>query len=304
MARRIPPLNPLRAFEAAARHLSFTKAAEELFVTPGAISRSVRVLENYLDRALFERATGGLVLTHGSAEYASALTEALARIEEASEDFLELTGEATLSVRAYTSFLMHWLVPRLPAFREINPGIEVRFVAANDRVPFSWDGSDVRIRYGRGRWPDTESVPLFADELVPVCAPSLLVNVPAGKHFLEGQTLLSSKAKRFDWADWRKAAGVADVPVKGETFYEELSVAYHAAIAGRGIAIAQRAYIGDLLTRGLLVEPSDFVLTRDEGYYLTYHPSRADVQKIVRFRQWISRTLKQEGNRPPLPAAG
>jgi LysR family transcriptional regulator, glycine cleavage system transcriptional activator len=294
LASRIPPLNPLRAFEAAARHLSFSKAAEELLVTQGAISRSVRVLENYLKRPLFDRRPGGLVLTPGSGEYATALTESFARIEDASADFLKLTTESMLSVRAYTSFLMHWLIPRLPLFQRRQPAIEVQLTAATDRVPFSWNGVDVRIRYGKGRWPDSESILLFADEVTPVCSPALARQIAKRGGSLAEQTLLSSRLRRRDWGDWLKIADQSGNPIK-EISYQELSVTYHAAIAGQGVALAQRAYMQDLIAGGQLVEVSDIVLRRDEGYYLTYKSGRQGVKKISVFRDWIVSTL-DEGN--------
>ena len=287
--RRVPPLNPLRAFEAAARHQSFTHAADELCVTQGAISRSVKALEDYLGSPLFERTGHGIVLTDRSKKFARALTDVFVKIEEETEKLVGVRAPASLTVRAYTSFLIGFLMPRLADFQLHHPHIKVRVVAATDQTDVNREQVDVRIRYGHGKWTDLESVFLFHDELTPVCSPNLLP--PAGRPYpveiLKNQTLLRTELRPNDWPEWLAAAGAGDLVPRDNLHFDELSVTFQAAIAGIGVAMGQRVYVRDELSSGRLFEPFDRVLNRDLGYYLVYPPERREARPIAAFREWL-----------------
>lgn len=291
--RRLPPLNPLRSFEAAARLGSFVRAADELAVTPGAISRSIRSLEAHLGFPLFVRAADGLELDEAGRQFAATLTDAFGRIGNAAERLVAARSRAVLTVRGYTSFVLWWLVPRLPAFRMAHPDIEVHLLAASDHARLDRGSADLRIRYGRGRWRDTDAVLLFREALVPVCSPSLLD--PAARPYplavLDDQVLLHASYRRDDWADWLALHDPVAFAPRGTLQFDELSVLYEAAIAGHGIAIGQRAYLGKELAEGRLFAPFDTVLERDLGYYLTSHAGRPESPAAALFREWLVGTF-------------
>lgn len=285
--RRLPPLNPLRAFEATARHLSFTKAAEELSVTQGAVSRSVSTLEEYLGFPLFERLPGSLTIDRVNQQFAHAVTDAFARISDALDDLVEHRTHTILAVRAYTAFMIRWLIPHLPRFHLLHPEIEVRLIAANERVRFEHDFADVRIRYGHGKWRNVRSVLLLPDELMPVCSPQLLGSGRSGPDALRSAPLLHHSMRRHDWSDWLDSVGMRDLAPGKERYFEEASVMVEAALAGMGIAITQRAFVHEELRNGRLVMPFDHVLRRNAGYYATYQESGDKSPAVVAFCDWL-----------------
>jgi LysR family glycine cleavage system transcriptional activator len=283
-------LNPLRAFEATSRHLSFTRAAAELGVTQGAVSRAVGSLESHLGIQLFERTGSGLLPVGGSAQFARTVGEAFGRIASAAEALTAYRNDGpVLTVRAYSGFLLRWLVPHLPEFRARHPGIDLRLVSSNDGVDVARGQVDARIRYGRGRWRGVESELLFADELCPVCAPLLLdpAGAPYSPEALRGLVLIHQRHTRGDWGEWLELAGVASLRPRDDLVFEELSVAYEAALAGLGVALGQRRHLHRELATGALFEPFPQVLRRDIGYYLTYEPSRIEAPGFRAFRDWI-----------------
>lgn len=295
---RLPPLNCLRAFEAAARHKSFTKAADALAVTQGAVSRSVKTLEDYLQTPLFRRTASGIELSEGSQAFARALTDAFAQIGEATENFLTGQTRQVLTILAYPSFSTYWLTPMLPFFQVTHPNIEILLVSALDKTRFDPTTADVRIRYGNGRWNGFESIFLFADEITPVCSPALLGNItgPITPSMLSRVPLLHTNSRRRDWGEWLTLAGAEDVTPMSNLYFAELSVVYCAALAGMGVALGQRAFLQDEVARGRLRQPFDTVLRRSLAYYLTYPEDRRDVPKIALFRRWIE-TVRSGG--PP-----
>ncbi len=297
--RQTPPLNPVRAFCAAARHASFTRAAGELGVTQGAVSRAVQALEAHLGRALFRRsASGGLLLEPGAAEFARVAEDALERIAGAAEDFVARpAGSPTvLTVQGYSSFLGRWLLPRLPDFRVSHPDIDVRLVASGDGIEVARVAVDARVRYGRGRWRDREATFLFADEQRPVCSPACLD--PAGAPYdpivLADYVLLHQRHRRRDWEAWLAEAGYPGLVPRGEASFEELSVAYECASAGQGVVLAQRRHVERELADGRLFEPFGAVLRRDSGYYLTHSRSVPASPALARFRDWLLKQVRDD----------
>jgi LysR family glycine cleavage system transcriptional activator len=286
--RRLLPLNPLRAFEAAARHLSFTHAADELGVTQGAVSRHIRALEDRLGFPLFVRTPQGLRLEQGGRVYAQVLHDAFTRIARATDNLIATQTHSVLTLRGYTTFFIRWLIPRLPEFQRIHADIEVRLIAATDPVDFDRDAVDIGIRYGRGHWRGWRCDLLFMDELSPVCGPGYLAQRDATSPatLTTESTLLHHNRRPNDWTEWLAAAGIAQA-LHDNLYFEDLSIVYECARANLGIAIGQRSYIEDDLASGRLVQPFNTVLHRDLGYYLVCPTERADAPKIKLFREWL-----------------
>lgn len=287
--KRLPPLNPLRAFEAAARHLSFTKAAQELNVTQGAISRHIRALEERLGFPLFTRTPQGLELDHSCAVYAKAIEQAFSDIARATDQLRSTQSHSVLTLRGYTTFLVRWLLPRLPAFQERHPEIEVRLMAAANSVRFERDNVDAGIRYGEGNWRSCHSDLLFSDELIPICSRRYLqgrdTRTPAA--LLAQSTLLHHNLRAGDWPDWLKAAGLESVSAREDKYFEDLGIIYETARAGMGIAIIQKSYITGETSDEFPVQPFDAVLRRPSGYYFVCPSDRVDSPKIRLFREWL-----------------
>jgi LysR family glycine cleavage system transcriptional activator len=288
---QLPPLNPLRAFEAAGRLKSIRKAADELSVTPGAVSRQVQILETHLGIPLFRRESRSAILTAAGEQYLAAVTEHFDGIREAT---LKLTGERgrsreILKVRAYVTFAMKWLIPRLSSFHEANPSTEVRITASLEAVDFEHEDVDGAIRLGDGHWPEYEVDRLVANELIPVCSPEFrrttMLKHPSD---LAGRTLLHSLARPDDWMYWLKAAGQTGIDAYAGLKYQSSVMVHQAAIEGQGIAIAQKLLVDDDLQRRRLVQP--FELSCDRGdftYYLIYPKNRLRNPSFRKFRSWL-----------------
>jgi LysR family glycine cleavage system transcriptional activator len=294
--RRIPPLNPLKAFEAAARHLSFTHAADELCVTQGAISRSVKALEDYFGEQLFERTGRGLMLTPRSEALAHRLTEVFRSLADATDEFHGAHASPVLTVRTYTSFMIGYLIPRLPQFQVQHPDIRVRLVSATDSTEFGGHEVDLRIRYGHGKWRGYDSTLLFYDEVRPVCSPKLLdpARHPYPVDILKSQVLLHQELRHNDWPDWLELVGASGLIARDNLMFNELSIAYQAAIAGIGVVMANRAYFRHELETGQLFEPFDAVLKRDVGYYLAIPHERAEAHAVIAFRDWLTQSIEAD----------
>lgn len=288
MARRLPPLTTLPSFEAAARHLSFSKAAEELHVTHGAVSRAIRHLEDRLGVRLFVRETRAVRLTPVGAAYAADVREALDHLAGAT---IAATGQQTsgvLNVSTLDSFAAKWLVPRLFRFRRLHGDIDVRLSTTEKLANFVSDGLDIGIRYGRGRYPDLKAELLLEEDVSPVCSPKLLeaphpLRTPAD---LKHHTLIHDDF-HIDWAVWLRTAGVEGVdPYRGPTFYSS-GHAVQAAIMGDGVALGRSALVADDLAAGRLVQPFSFHLPAGQAYYVVYPPRALQRYKVKAFRDWL-----------------
>lgn len=296
--RRTGPLNPLRAFEVAARHMSFTIAADELCVTQGAISRAVKTLEDYFGVPLFKRLGNGLELTPKSRILAHKLTDIFSQLADATEEFTGTKASQVLTVWTYTSFMIGFLIPRLPDFQVKYPGIKVRLISATDSTEFNRDQVDVRLRYGHGHWHGFDSTLLFREELRPVCSPKLLGDRDKmDVSELSEHVLLHYDGRRHDWADWLAETGHCEVLPRDNLVFDELSVANQAAISGVGLAMVQTAYFRNEIESGQLVVPFETVLRRDCGYYLTVARERRNADHIAIFRDWLLEQLaaQEEG---------
>jgi LysR family glycine cleavage system transcriptional activator len=288
MAVRLPPLNALRAFEAAARHLSFTRAAAELHVTQGAVSRHVKLLEADLGVALFLRRHRGLELTERGRDLLPAVSDAFERIARAAARLA--SEDRDLRLIAPPSFAIRWLIPRLPRFRARQPAIRVRLTTDLSHDEFYRGGYDAGIDCDHPpRWPDLHLTPISAERLTPVCAPALIDGDPqlGSPGDLAAHTLLHPTPDHRDWRKWLAAFGVGGVdPEQGQTFNTE-DMAVRAAAGGHGVAIGDLTLIAEELAAGQLVAPFDLVLSDDSGYYFICSPARAAEPKIAAFRDWL-----------------
>ena len=294
MARRLPPLNALRAFEAAARHLSFSKAAAELHVTPAAISHQVKSLEAHLGLPLFRRLNKAVLLTEAGQRCLTGVREGFDRLAEAVERVRTEGAGGPLTVTVSPSFAGKWLVPRLDRFRQAHPDIEVRIDASAECVDFTRDEVDIGIRYGTGRYPGLRVDRLMDDRVVPACSPRLLesphpLRTPED---LRWHTLLHVDWTMRDatWPDWRMwllAAGVRDIdPNRGPKFSQS-SMAIQMAIEGHGVTLVEEVLVADDVAAGRLVKPFELSLSPGFAHYVVCLESAADRPKIAAFRDWL-----------------
>ena len=295
---RLPSLNGLRAFEAAARHLSFTNAAAELNVTQTAISHQIRRLEEELGVRLFIRQNRALALTAEAAQYLPGVRAAFNDLRFATDQLLRKDNENVLTVSTLASLAAKWLLPRLPAFQEAHPGIDVRITTSTALVDFKSRGVDAAIRYGRGHWPGLRADWLMADELFPVCSPALITGDRPLRcpEDLAQQTLLHTSAGyNDDWRLWLTAAGLPPNISKhpGLTF-DLILVTVQAAIDGLGVAMGRTSYVEADIAKGRLVVPFKIALPADAGFYLVSPEARADSPKLSAFRHWLVASLQNK----------
>jgi LysR family transcriptional regulator, regulator of gene expression of beta-lactamase len=282
MVRPHLPLNALRAFEASARHLSFTRAAIELCVTQAALSHHVKGLEERLGVQLFRRLPRGLALTDEGQALLPALGESFDRIAELIEG---LTGgmAQVLSVASVGTFATGWLLPRLAGFRAANPRIDLRLFTNNNRVDLAGEGLDYAIRFGDGAWHGTEAVPLIEAPLTPLCCPALARTIAEPRDLL-GHTLLRSY-RADEWPRWFAAAGLSAAPVRGPVFDSSVTMA-EAAMQGAGVALAPPSMLARAIDDGALLRPFPQEVSTGR-YWLTWLKSRAPNAGMVAFREWL-----------------
>ena len=289
MNPRLPPLNALRTFEAAARLLSFTKAAEELFVTQAAVSHQIKTLEEHLGAQLFRRLNRRLLLTDQGQLLLPSVRRAFDELVAGVERVREQCCSGTLTISTTPSIAAKWLAGRLGRFQALYPQFEIRLSATARNVEFAREGVDCGVRYGFGEWPGLRTQRLFGATLKPVCAPDLLarpdpLRAPAD---LKRHTLLHALDDMDDWRLWLRAAGVEGIdPTRGLKF-DTVPLALQAAISGAGVAIGRGELIAEDLAAGRLVEPFDFELPSECAYYFVTPELTWDQPKIEAFRSWL-----------------
>ncbi|MDN8617519.1 transcriptional regulator GcvA [Variovorax ginsengisoli] len=287
---RLPPLNALRAFEVAARHLSVTLAADELCVTPGAVSRKIRELEEFVDTPLFVRGHQQIALTAEGADYFKSISRLFTEVREATSRLGRRSQRQQLKIRAYSTFSTRWLIPRLSDFHDRYPEIEVSLTSSLEEVDFDRDEIDCAIRLGEGTWRGANSYWLVPNVICPVMSPKLPradapLNAPED---LGRYTLLHSLARIDDWGDWLRSVGETGIDPLGGATFQISSMAYAAAIRGQGIAMAQLFLIEDELRSGELVKVFDRGLERGRfTYYLLTPSDRPEKPQVTAFREWI-----------------
>lgn len=296
----LPPLNALRAFEAAARNLSFRIAARELFVTPGAVSQQVKALEQYLGVTVFERVGRGVHLTDAGRRLYPVLRSAFQNIGETAEALRLHNESGPLTVSLPPALAMKWLLPRLPRFRELHPEIDVRVRASTHLVNFSLEGVDVAIRCGGGEYPGLRSDWLMYEEAFAVCSPQLLEHAPPLRTpaDLRHHTLLHDESGS-GWGLWLQAQGVHDVDTDHGPTFSDATMALQAAIEGQGVALSYTplAYLD--LAAGRLVRPLPQATTSNYAYFVVCPEETAGRPKVAAFREWTFAEAARDGHRPP-----
>jgi LysR family glycine cleavage system transcriptional activator len=298
MTPRLPSLNGLRAFEAAARHLSFTNAASELNVTQTAISHQIRRLEQELGIRLFVRQNRALTLTSEARDYLPGVRAAFNDLRLATDRLLRKDNDHVLTISTLASLAAKWLLPRLSAFQEQHPGIDVRITTSTSLVDFKSGDVDAAIRYGRGQWPGLHADWMMADQLFPVCSPALLIGDKPLRcpEDLADQTLLhSSSGYDDDWRLWLTAAGLPpNISKQPGLTFDLIFMTVQAAIDGIGVAIGRTSYVETDIAKGRLVVPFKITLPADAGFYLVSPEARTDSPKLSAFRQWLLTSVQNK----------
>ncbi|CAH0525046.1 transcriptional regulator GcvA [Vibrio hippocampi] len=295
MSRRFPPLNALKVFEAAARHLSFTRAAEELFVTQAAVSHQIKLLEEHLGLKLFRRRNRSLLLTEEGQSYFLDIKEIFSSLAEATDKLLERSEKGALTISLPPSFAIQWLVPRLADFNQQQPDIDVRIKAVDMDEGSLTDDVDVAIYYGRGNWPGLRADKLYQEFLVPLCAPALLL----GSKPLDTLTDLSQHTllhdmSRKDWKQFAKQNQIEGINVNQGPIFSHSTMVLQAAAHGQGIALGNNVLAQPELDAGRLIAPFDEVLVSKNAFYVVCHDKQADMGRIATFRDWMLAKAQSE----------
>jgi LysR family glycine cleavage system transcriptional activator len=306
MARRLPSLTALRAFEAAARNLSFTLAAEELHVTQGAVSRQIQHLEVYLQRPLFYRRSRSLELTPEGSNYFRPLREAFDAMERATARALDGNSDRVLTLSVLPTLAMRWIIPRLPKFNELHPQIEIHMVTSIKPADFSGD-IDMAIRVGSPHsgggeaglakidlvmardWSSIEAEFLMPDAIIPVCTPKLAEGDPPLRTIadLRRHRLLHTGTRPRAWSDWLRAMGHDDFPLSATPSFGHFFMTLQAVFQGKGIGCIPSILVADDIASGRLVAPFDQPLTSSGSYYMLFRKHQRDHPKLMIFRAWL-----------------
>ncbi len=310
--RRLPPLNSLRAYEAAARHLSFTKAADELNVTPGAISQQIRTLEDFIGAPVFKRQKRGLLLTDEAQASLPIMRDGFDKLATAASLLAASganTGQITISVAP--SFASKWLVPRLDGFQTANPDVDVYVHADMAIVDFAADNVDVAIRYGAGQYEGMTTKLLMEERIIPVCSPSLIRGEPPLKslsdlahHMLLHDGSPDNGENCPTWAMWLRAAGAFDAtgnPIDGARGprFSQSSLAIEAAVAGKGVALTKYALALADLEAARLVIPFDLSTPTNFAYHVVFPPAKASLPQVKAFVEWLQAQAAESSDTQP-----
>src|SRR5579863_6894737 len=294
----LPSLNGLRAFEAAARHLSFTRAGAELNVTQTAISHQIRRLEEQLGKRLFVRKSRALALTREAEEYLPAIRTAFEDLRRATVRLQRPDREGLLTVSTTASLAAKWLVTRVASFQEAHPGIEVRITTSTHLVDFQREAVDMAVRYGHGNWSGLRTQWLMAEDIFPVCSPALMKGEKPLRRpeDLAHHSLLHTTVGREDWQLWLTAAGLpVSLALRRGLSFDQPFMALQAAMEGLGVALGRTRLVDADIAAGRLVVPFDVVLPTDAGYYIVAPEETADQTKIVLFRDWLTQSVGADG---------
>jgi LysR family glycine cleavage system transcriptional activator len=288
MARQLPNLNGLKAFEAAARHGSFTKAAEELCVTQGAVSHQVKALESELGVKFFNREPKRLAITQAGRDYLEVVRDGLDRIAAGTDRLLQRQSSGVLTVSTSPNFASKWLVHRLGRFAEAHPAIDLRVSATLHHVDFAQEDIDIAVRHGDGTDLGLDITRLYTEELLPVCSPALL----EGAHPLRRPEdlvhhNLLHMDHRQDWSKWLDAAGVTNIDLSRGPVFNQASMGIDAAVDGQGVALARTGLAAHDLILGRLIRPFALALPVSYAYWIVCPRATANLPKITTFRDWL-----------------
>lgn len=307
MKRRLPPLNALRAFEAAARHGSFAKAAGELAVTPAAVSQQVRLLEADLGVTLFRRLPRGLVVAEAARRALPELGKAFAHLQRAVEGVRGDGLAGSLIVSIIPSFAARWLVPRLGGFIAAYPEIEITVRSELRNVDFARENVDVGVRYGKGSYPGLDSRPLLTEEVFPVCAPSLLAGPKPLRriddlrhHTLLHDRQLSNEEFSLFWSHWLRDAGLSDINGDRGPGFTDSTLMLEMARRGVGVALGRSGLCADDLAEGRLVRPFAVSRPADYAYHVVVPAGHTADPRVRAFLAW----LEEEAAKSRLVTAG
>lgn len=290
MARDLPSLNAIRVFDAAARHLNFSRAADELSVTQSAVSRQIKLLEGQLGQALFARSGPVLCLTPAGALYQAKVAEALTVLRRGTAELRRAAASPALTVSVLPSFASKWLVPRLSEFEREHPNVELRLAASYGVVDFTTDVDvDVAIRLGRGGWANVHATRLTALSVFPVCSPAAARRLHKPADMLR-ERLLTDDSIYDEWSRWFDKAGVEYRPTDTRHFSDDIML-LQAAIAGQGITLARVVIAQDELDSGRLVRPFETSILSAFQYHLVCPPERLAEPNIQALLAWLQRAL-------------
>lgn len=309
MSRRLPPLSALRAFEAAARHLSFTRAAAELGVTQAAISHQVKLLEEHLGQPLFRRMTRRLLLTDAGQTLWPGVRDGFDRLAGAVQKTQSICGGGVLTLSLTVSFAARWLVPRLSGFLKAHPEIDVKLTTTDRLVDFAREDVDAAIRHGDGDWPELETWRLLSPAYTALLSPKLLdgatLDRPAD---LQHLPLLAEIDEAVQWRAWFAAAGCSFRPQRRIAEFDNTQMAVQAAMEGLGVALGPAEYFAEELASGRLIQPFDIYTQSEDAFFLVCPAARSAEPKIVAFRDWVvaeaARSETEKGAAPQFRPAG
>lgn len=308
MLRRLPPLNALRAFEAAARHGSFVGAAQELNVTPTAISHQVKALEDWVQKPLFKRLPRGLELTEYGQSYAEQLTEGFNMLSQAEATLYEQSPKGTLIVKAAASFVNLWLVPRLASFKSQYPDIDLRIIGQAGRMALSKDDFHVAVQYGTGEYPAFWTQQIFTEEVFPVCSPRLMNDDPPLRdlddlkdHTLLHQMDLYDYESSLGWRSWLRQAGLPLTLNDHGVFFNDAMALYRAATNHLGVAVGRSVLVSELLASGRLVRPFHDSKRAESAYYAVVPEQHVKDGRVRVFIDWLA-DLALRGGRSGMDA--
>lgn len=287
--RRLPSLNAVRSFDAAARHLSFTLAARELCVTQGAVSRMVQTLESELGVVLFLRLGRNLALTPAGAAYHPHIQEALDRIAAATRSIKHMDGGGVLSISVLPTFAMRWLVPRLARFQQRHPDILIDITTNERLVNFSTEAMDIGVRYGLGQWPNTEATLFMHEDVAVFCAPSLLKRGPPlrGPADLAAHRLLQHSTRVGAWGRYFAACNLPPPDLSQSPGFEHFFMVIEATAAGMGVALLPPFFAADEVASGRLVRPYEKTFRNEQAYYIVHAPGAGRTRKIRLVKEWL-----------------
>lgn len=286
--KRLPPLNALRAFEAAARHLSFTRAAEELFVTQAAVSHQIKGLEEFLGMKLFLRKNRTLLLTEEGQSYFLEIKDIFISLQEATNRLLAMGAKGSITIALPPSFAIQWLVPKLADFAELQPDIDVRIKAVDSEDGFLTDDVDLAIYYGRGRWSGLLAEKLYTEYLIPVCSPSLLMGAkPLDTLDDLKHHMLLHDTSRESWKSFIKHFNVLGVNVNQGPIFSHTMLGLQAAALGQGIALVDNALANPEIAMGRLVCPFEERMVTKQAYYIVCREAQAELGRIQTFKDWV-----------------
>jgi LysR family transcriptional regulator, glycine cleavage system transcriptional activator len=298
---RLPALDLLLGFEAAARHLSFTKAGEELYLTQSAVSRQIKELESQLGVPLFERRHRALALTAGGQQFYAVASQVITTMRAATERLRTQAGRARpLSVTTTNSFAALWLIPRLAGFTRANPGIDVRITADTRVQDLERDGLDIAIRHGPASLAGANALRLFGERVFPVCSPKLLRKKPLRKpEDLKNHVLLQyddpdGRHPWLHWKTWLEVAGVADLRPAATLAFSGYEQIIPAAVAGHGVALGRSPLVKDLIANGALAAPFKSKADPARAYFVIVSKNAAGRREVSEFVRWLQAEAARE----------